>query len=374
MTHAVRPIRMEDAADISALLDWAWFPQRSEAGWRWLCRAPCSMAARAVPAAYVVEDSQGSVAGIFGLFVQDYSSPAGPLVGGTGHTLIVHPRVRGASAALIDAVLDQPDLFGVTVLHANDRAAPIYQRHGMMPFPADTDQMSLVWLTDPLALLAERAARATKAKLGRNERPTQERFLSDRVFQTELAHLADGVRAISFTDIDHRIDAFADALSGEGRLMARRDAAALRWRLGNPDRTREPILLAWMDGDAVGGLLLAEISKVTQLDAPTLEIIDLVALSDCADHAIPSLMISLVRSAARLGCARVRLPVVTREMEGRLASIPGMHRCHGHAHGFAWIKPGAASLVADWRLTPYDGEFGICFRAPPRPMQHRSAA
>lgn len=374
MTHAVRPIRMEDAEDISALLDWAWFPHRSEAGWRWLCRTPRSMAARAIPTGYVVEDGDGRAAGVFGLFVQDYSSRQGPLVGGTGHTLIVHPRIRGASAALIDAVLDQPNLFGVTVLHANDLAAPIYQRHGMVPYPADTHQMSLVWLTDPIAVLAERAARVAKAKLDRDERPTQERFLPDRVFQTDLLHLSETVRALRPSDLDYRIDAFSEALSAEGRLMARRDAAAFRWRFANPDRTRDPILLAWMDGDSVGALLMAEVTKITQVDAPTLEIIDLVALADCSGHAIPSLVSCLVRNAARLGCARVRLPVVTRELEGQLASVPGMHRRHGHDHGLAWIRPGNETLTTDWRLTPYDGEFGLCFRSPPRPAQRESAA
>jgi len=374
MAHAVRPIQMQDTGDISALLDHAWFPARSEAGWRWLCRTPRSLASRAVPAGFVAEDGDGRVAGVFGLFTQDYSSRQGSLSGGTGHTLIVHPRIRGASRPLIDAVLDQPSLFAVTVLHSNDLAAPIYRRHGMVPFPVGRDQMSLMWVTDPLALLAERAARASKAHLGREGRPTREWLLRDRVFGTELTHAEPRVRTLDFSGLDQRIDAFAAALAAEGRLMARRDAAALRWRFVNPDRTRDPILLAWIEGEAIGGLLLAEITKVTQIDAPTLEIIDLVAVAECADHALPALVLSLVRNAARLGCARVRLPVVPQELERRLESVPGMLRRHGHDHGFAWIRPGTEGLVENWRLTPYDGEFGVCFRPPPRPQRLSRAA
>lgn len=365
---------MEDATDISALLDFAWFPGRSQAGWKWLCRTPRSAATRSVPAGFVAEDSDGRVGGVFGLFAQDYYSPDGPQSGGTGHTLIVHPRLKGASRPLIDAVLDQPSLFAVTVLHANDLAAPIYLRHGMVPFPQNRDEMSLVWITDPIALMAERAARASKARLGRDGRPTREWLLRERVFETGMTHLDPRVHLLGVDEIDDRIDDLDHALSSEGRLTARRDAAALRWRFANPDRTRDPILLAWMDGVEIGGLLLAEITKVTQLDAPTLEIIDLVARAECADHALPALVRSLVRNAARLGCARVRLPVVAQELESRLASVAGMHRRQGHDHGFIGVRPGAEGLVRDWRLTPYDGEFGVCFRPPPRPRHLARAA
>lgn len=369
MTHFVRPIRMQDAGEIAELLDYAWFPPRSEAGWKWLCRSPASVATRAVPVGFVAEDRDGRVGGVFGLFAQDYVSREGPLSGGTGHTLIVHPRLRGASRPLIDAVLDQQALFAVTVLHANDLAAPIYRRHGMAPFPMGRDRMSVVWVTDPLALMAERATRASKVRLGRDGRPTREWFLRDRVFNTALERLDPGVSVLSPAELDRRIDAFDEALAGEDRLSARRDAAALHWRFSNPDRTRDPILLAWMDGEDIGGLLLAEITKVTQLDAPTLEIIDLVALAQCADHAIPALVRSLVHNAARLGCARVRLPVVSEELEARLVGVPGMHRRTGHDHGFIWARPRTDALINEWRLTPYDGEFGLCFRPPPRSMR-----
>ena len=83
MKPSIRPIRMEDAAEISALLDWAWFAPRSEAGWRWLCRTPRTREARAIPIGYVAEDAAGRVGGVFGLFVQDYVSSRGDCIGAT---------------------------------------------------------------------------------------------------------------------------------------------------------------------------------------------------------------------------------------------------------------------------------------------------
>ena len=374
MAHEIRPIRMEDAAEISTLLDWAWFAQRSEAGWRWLCRAPRSQTARRVPAGYVVEDRDGRVGGVFGLFAQDYVSGMGPAVGATAHTLIVHPRLKGASRGLIDAVLDQPDLFGVSVLNGNARAAPIYARHGFEPCPVDRADLTLTWVTDPLAILAEHSAKASLARAGDPAPRPQERFLRPRLFETELVRLGDRVASITPSDMVGPLDSFWRVLADEGRLTARRDAATLTWRFADPDRTRDPILLAWMDADEIGGLLLAQVSKVNEIECPSLDIIDLVARADCAAVAFADLTNALLRNAARLGVARVRLAVATQETEELLTRTPGLFRRRAHVHGHLYLRPGAQSLVETWRLTPFDADYGYCLRHPPRPSTVARAA
>lgn len=375
MAHLIRPIRMDDAADISALLDWAWFAPRSEAGWRWLCRTPRSREARSIPIGFVAEDSDGRVAGVFGLFAQDYVSSRSDTVGATGHTLIVHPRIKGASAGLVDAALDQAGLFGVTVLNGNARAAPIYARHGMKAWPSERGDLNLVWVTDPLAILAERAARASVSRREPGAvRPHTERFLRARVFETELVRLGPSVRQMSAADLDERFEEFWADLAAEGRLTARRDAASWRWRLSDPDRTRDSILLAWMDGEAIGGLLLAQVGKTNEIECPNLEIIDLVALESCADQALPDLAAALVRNASRLGVARVRMPVVTEEMEGHLSRVPGMIRRRSHVHGHVRFGADGEALAADWQLTPYDADYGFCLRHPPRAAAQSKAA
>ena len=374
MAQSIRPIRMEDAAEISALLDWAWFAPRSEAGWRWLCRTPRSREARAIPVGYVAEDSEGRVGGVFGLFVQDYASSRGDLIGGTGHTLIVHPRLRGASRSLIDTALDNAGLFGVTVLNGNARAAPLYARHGFEPWPVERGDLTLAWITDPLAILAERAARAGLDRRGPSAPRPAERFMRDRLFQTDLNHLGPRTRVMVLEDIDGRFDEFWDDLSGEGRLTARRDAASWRWRLSDPDRTRDPLLLAWMDGDAIGGLLLAQISKINEITAPSLEIIDVVALEPFARTALPELVTGVLRNASRLGVSRVRMEVVTEETERLLAPVAGMMRRRSHIHGHVRFGKLGAEVASDWRLTPYDGEHGLCHRHPPRPASLVRAA
>lgn len=375
MGHSIRTLRVDDAADIGALLDWAWFAPRSEAGWKWLCRTPRSQAARSIPIGMVAEDGDGRVGGLFGLFVQDYVGPDGPTLGGSGHTLIVHPRLRGASRNLIDAVLEQRHLFGLSVFNGNALGAPIYARHGMTPWPPERGDLRLVWIVNPLAILAERAARATASRSPAAVRPATERFVRSRVFERDLIRLGPRVRQIAASEIGAGFDAFWSALAAEGRLTARRDAASYRWRMSDPDRTLDPFLLTWMDGEAVGGVLLAQIGKGSEIDFPSLEIIDLVALEACADRAIPELAAALIGNAARLGVARVRLPVVSQELERRLSVIPGMMRRRRHVHGQArFADPVAAAAACDWRLTPYDADYGFCLRTPPRPAEARRAA
>lgn len=114
--------------------------------------------------------------------------------------------------------------------------------------------------------------------------------MRDRVFQTELQRLGRRTAVLSGSEIDDRFNRFWEDFAGEGRLTARRDAAAWCWRLTDPDRTRDPIPLAWMDGGEIGGLLLAQMSKVSEIQCPTLEVIDLVALAPFARQAAPELI------------------------------------------------------------------------------------
>ena len=227
-----------------------------------------------------------------------------------------------------------------------------------------------MWPTNPLAILAERAMQLTSG----GRRPGADRFLRDRLFTPDLVRLDPCVEQVFAEDIDARFDAFWGALAAEGRLTARRDAAALRWRMADPDRTLDPFLLVWMEGGHIAGYALAQVVKINELTAPDLEIIDLVALKHCAERAMPALVASLLRNAPRLGVARVRLSVVTHELERRLSGVAGVMRVRRHSHGHAKLTQTGVALASRWRLTPYDGDHGFCLRSPPRPGALRMAA
>lgn len=370
MKHTIRPIRMEDAAAVGRLLRWAWFAPRSEAGWRWLCRTPRSREARSIPVAWVAEDAEGQVGAVVGIFAQDYVVEGDWVVGATGHTLIVDPRLKGAGSDLIRTYRETPGVFGVFHFNANARSAPMYARYGFDPWPPGHADLKLVWPTDPLAILAEHAGKLTLA----GGRPGQDRFLRERLFTPDLVRLGPDIEQVAAADIDARFDAFWGALMAEGRMTARRDAAALRWRMSDPDRTLDPFLLVWQEDGHIAAYALAQVVKVDEATAPDLEIIDLVALKHCADRAMPALVSALVRNGARLGVARVRLSLVSREMERRLSSVPGLIRTRRHLHGHARFTPEGLGLSSRWRLTPYDGDYGFCLRSPPRPQAGQVAA
>lgn len=363
MKRTIRPLRPEDAPRLAALLDWAWFAPRSEAGWRWLSQAPRSEAAGELATGYVAEDEDGRIGAMYGQFAQDYACAGERFVGATGHTLVVHPDMKGVAARMIRQYAETPGVFGVYHFNANARSAPLYPRFGFDPCPADHGDTKLVWAIDPLTILAERAARLRQGEA----RPDRERFIRERVFTRELGRLGRHVEQV-FTDrIDARFDAFWEALAAEGRLVARRDAAALRWRMADPDRTLDPFLLAWIEDGAVVGYLLAQVAKLSQIEAPNLEVIDLIALGPYAERAERGLMQALLRNASDLGVARVRLSVVNTEMARRLDGLDGVTRSRHHVHGHARLTDQGRAMASDWRLTPYDADYGFCLRSPPRP-------
>lgn len=362
MTHVIRPLRPDDADQVASLLDWAWFAPRSAAGWTWLSQAPRGPASGRHPLGYAAEDADGRIGAMYGLFAQDYVCDGEAVTGATGHTFIVHPRMQGAGARLLRHYARTPDVFGVFHFNANARSAPLYPRFGFEPSPTEAADLRLVWAIDPLTILAERAARYG---IG-SQRPEQERFNRERVFTPDL--ILDGpMEQVSADQIDARFDRFWAALAAEGGLLARRDAASLRWRLSDPDRTLDPFLVAWMEGGEIAGYALAQIGKMSQIEAPNLEIIDVVALSHCADRAVRSLVWALVSNAQRLGVARVRLSVVTPDLERRLDGLPGLRRVRRHAHGHARLSRAGRGMASNWRLTSYDADYGFCLRAPPAP-------
>ncbi len=370
MAHTIRQMKMEDAAAISGLLDWAWFAHRSEAGWKWLARTPRSREARAIPVGLVAEDADGRVGGVVGIFAQDYAIGDDWVVGVTGHTLIVDPAMKGVASKLLRRYAETEGVFGVFHFNANALSAPMYSRFGFSGWPVDNPDLKLVWPVDPLAILAERASAATL----RGRRPGQEMFLRDRLFTPDLIRLGANVEQVFADQVDARFDRFWDALRAEGVLTARRDAASLRWRMSDPDRTLDPFLLVWSEDGEIAGYVLAQIIKVNEATAPDLEIVDVVALKHSADRAIPGLVHALLKNGPRLGVARVRLSVVSRELARRLGGVSGALKVRRHVHGHARLSDEGVIQASRWRLTPYDGDYGFCLRSPPRPQNHRVAA
>lgn len=357
----VRTLRPSDAAALAWLHRSVGWGARSSVGWRWLAENP-ALKAHEAPLGWVVTDDRDRAIACLGNWVQRYRLGGRSLFGATGFNLIVPPSQRGRSRELLNAFLDQPGLFAAWTFNANPLSAPLYGRFGMTPWPA-THAVKLAWITDPRACLegrfwreVVRAAPAVAPHLG-------ERLLNRRLWSSSTPALPPRVSLLTDFADRSRYAHFWAALSSEGRLLADRSPATLRWRLSDPDLARPPLVLAFNRGREITGVAMAAVGKGTVIDPPFLEILDLVAL-DGETEAVPALVQTLIANSRRLGAAKVRLQVASPRLLRQLGGLADTARREGgwgHCHvRFAPDAPDPAL----WSPTPYDGDYAVCLRQP----------
>jgi len=373
MTFSVRTIDDDDHAALNALHRSVGWPRRSAAGWRWLADNPARLEAGA-PAGWLLEDDQDrEPCGMTGNFVQRFHRGEDVLYGATGFSIIVTPRARGQSRRLLRAFAGQPGVFARYTFNANPTSSPLYKRHGMIAWPPATHDLKLSWRVDSLACARGRLWREVDRRAPRLIDPSHERMLNPRLRDAETLSLPPGVAVLSDLADRSRYADFWTALKAEGRLIADRSPATIRWRLSDPDLTLRPLLLGFNAGKSITGFAMAVMSKGNPIEPPMLEILDLVALKD-EPRAIPALMEALLKNARMLGAAKVRIQTVNdallRQL-GPLAQSAKREGGWGHCHvRFEPDTPGAET----WAPTPFDGDYGICLRPVPVGMEARRAA
>jgi len=365
-----RELTADDYPAVQALHRLVGWPERSPAGWRWLHDNPARLEAGA-PAGWVTDGPDGRPAAHVGNLVQRFWLGDRVLYGATGFSVIVAPVARGASRSLIDAFSHQPGMFAAWVFNANSRSQPLYRRHGMVAWPEQTHALKLSWILSPLPLLAGRVLRAAYRIAPSLMSGLDEPLMNARLGRTPRMTLPAGVSVLTDLGDDSPYARFWEALKAEGRLLADRSPAVLRWRLSDPDLTLPPVLLALRRGDTVTGYAMAQMAKGNSLEPPVLEIIDLEALADDAE-ATHTLMDGLKQAARAMGAAKLRIQTLSPQTLARLGRHTTFSRREGgwgHCHvRFADKSPDPAL----WSPTPYDGDYAACLR--PLPLTHRADA
>jgi len=366
--YQVRPFALTDAPAVNALCDWAWWPQRSEAGWRWLADGPPGArdAADPGPAGWVCEDD-GKVSAFVGNFVQRFHFGSDVLRGATGHTFLALPSVKGAGTTLLKTLIAQQGRFSIFMLNANEVYASRYSRFGFTAWPAATHQVKYSWWVDLPGIVSERLLWKLNALRDFDGvRAGGERYIDDRLRSGTVGHTRPGVRVLSEAEVDGRFDALWDLLQQDGRLLAARDSASLGWRLADPDLTRRPVVLGYEADGRLVGYLLAFFAKQTEIERPSIDIIDLIATREHEAAAIPALVQTLVENTRALGAVRVRLQAVSPRLDELLVGLPGARRTLTHGHSFAQFgEDTPAGAIEAWYATPYDGDYSFCLRPPP---------
>ncbi|CAN5420892.1 hypothetical protein BH09PSE1_BH09PSE1_25280 [soil metagenome] len=359
----LRPFRPADTDAVNALHRDVWWPERSEAGWRWLDVNPARADIEA-PSGWVVEDEAGVPAAFVGNLIQRFWQDDALAYAATGFSIIVPPTVRGASRQLIKAVVNQPGIFATYTFNANSRSKPLYARHGMVAWPPRTHDLKLSWVIAPIDCLHGRFLREAVRRAPGLTDPYRERFMNRRLGSPRRARLPSQVSAL--TDLGDASDyaAFWTALKAEGRLVAERSPEILRWRLSDPDQRTPPVMIAFRRDGAVTGYAMALMAKANPIEPAFLEILDLVAL-ESETQAIPALMQALMAEGRALGAAKLRLQVVGEELLRRLGPWAlGARREGGWGHGHVRFHAGGPEHHA-WSPTPFDADHAFCQRPVP---------
>lgn len=347
----LRAVLPADWQALNELHRWAWFPERSEGGWEWVHRL-----GQGYPG-WVLEDADG-VCGYLGNIRQDYALLDARLVGATGYSLIVLPRAAGGSRLLLEAFRGQPGVFATSIFNSNARAAPIYAREGFAAFPDDWADAKIVWPLAPMTILSERIARS----LYRHRRPSRELFHGSRG-SPPMPRAARLSALDPWTDAA-AINRFCADLRNGGALIADRSARALQDRFSDPDRAEPPMLYGWREGERLSAIALGQLGKMSECEAPILDIIDLAWLEPDGAAAATALLVQLKLQGRRAGASRMRLSLLNSATAAVARTVPGgmVRRRHVHGHAILVADPGLEPL---WRPTPYDGDFGFCLRPPP---------
>jgi hypothetical protein len=367
----VRSLSLSDLDDINRLHREVWWPERSSEGWRWLMNNPAAQEIQA-PAGLVLAKEDGDVAGFLGIFVQRFWQGNQISHASSGFSIIVPPKVRGGSNLLIPAYLATPGMSAHYTLNCNALSSPLYRKFGMTPWPLETHDLKLSWIIRPLACAAARGLRELVARQPKAAQGLGERLLP-RHSSVDARRLRDDIEVV--TDLSDHGDyaTYWQSLKAEGRFMADRSPAMLRWRLSDPDLTQPIVLLAARRDGRIVAHAMAMMAKYSSIEPATLEILDLDGLSEARDL-IPGLVQSLIQLAAPMGAAKLRLQTLSQRLLEDLDDLGRRARREGgYGHCHFRMAPHFTGHET-WQPTPFDGDYSICWRPMPVNQAQKRAA
>lgn len=364
-----RPFQLTDVPEVNRLHQQVGWHARSLEGWRWLAANPARPSPQA-PLGWVIADEEGRAAAFVGNFIQRFWLMDRPVLGASGFSIIVPPTQRGAAPRLIRTLMRQADGDFRYTLNANPKAARLYPRMGLSPCPERGHDVKLAWIIDPVTcgwgrLLRNAVERSPglAGRLGERLMPRNAEQIGAQPLHS--LPLPPRIHWISDLSDTSSLTAFWSELRAQGRLVADRSPATLRWRMADPELTVAPLLLGCEQDGCLVGYAQAVLSKGSPIEAPALEVIDLIAL-DRAPHAASALIKAMLRLAPRLGVARVRLQVVNGALLDALGPLArSARREGGWGHCHAHFDPELEDAGRDWRPTPYDGDYAFCLRPLP---------
>ena len=378
MRHTLRAAAMSDAQTVAVLLRQAGgLKVRSAAGWRWLFEDnPMHRRQDPPPEMGWVLERGGELYGYLGNIHLDYVFDGRALRAATCTSYYVREEARSESTRLMTAFFRQPrvELFMSTT--ANAASEPIY-RLFKAEVPKDASfSRGYVWVADDRRVIEDVLARApiphaVTHGLAALAAPVSRLARSASGFAAGPRERAAAHAPLAFApaELDERFDRFCETLAAAPGLRVRRNAAALRWYLSDPDAGGVPRVFAIPDerGELIGYAATA-LHRPAETAAAQLRILDLVVRPG-DENAVAPLLEAVLAYARETGAGLVYCPPGGAALAAQLEKSRPYTHVHVHASHFvrAAKRGDTDAFIAPsvWQATGLDGDTPFCIEHEP---------
>jgi hypothetical protein len=367
----IRNVTIEDVEQINRLHDDVWFPTRSLNGWKWLLEDNPAQGDHAP--GFVAVNQEDEVIGFIGNWVQEYWKTNQPITAHSGHSFIAHQNQAGAGIHLLKRILHERIGMCSFTLNGNALSEPIFRRFAGAKMFGENSRTRYYWVTNRRGYICAGMRRRCHSLMSYKYAQTgKERSTSYVPLERALFSLAQNCKLrrdylSSPTDLAE----FWERLQQTDSILASRSPEHLKWRLSNPDFTEAPIFITFDRGNGVEGWAIALPSKENEVAAPILTIVDLIALPQASDIAIPALTKSLLEIAQGMKLVKLSLPHANDETIKHLGPLLDQAKAiqsHTHAQYIVHSPHTVEELEKGWKQTPFDGDYSFCLRAFPKEM------
>ena len=289
--EAVQKVRSENGLGCLSRAEWDHFEHN-----------PHRTAGRELPIGWVLENNEGRIVGIHGVYPVRYRWKERSLLAGVAHTLAVAAEHRLSTAALMAPFFRLETVDFVLSTSANQAAATYFEFMKARRMPVAHFTAVLSWVVN--------CRRVAAAALQKRQMPwpwglsfpaaAAVRLMHAVCRRNRLGRISANVRVLD--GFDERFDRFWQQLAARSRrLLAVRDRASLQWHFEFALRKNRVRILALEDGNELVGyaVLLREIRQARQL-LNHYHLIDLQVLTPRAE-AVEALIGRAVRVAQSEG-------------------------------------------------------------------------